>query len=106
VSEAERWIRFRLPDAPPSLIDSMAAAVRDSDSAIPDALADGAVALYARVATGAGGRGDAFPLLAADALLTHAFQAQAEVDPDGVATLAQRVGASGVLGSTAARVVG
>jgi len=106
VSEAERWIRVRLPDAPPSLIDSMAEAVRGSAAAIPDALADGAAALYARVATGAGGRGDAFPLLAADALLTHAFQAQAEIDPEGVAALAQRIGASGVLGATAARVVG
>jgi hypothetical protein len=39
---------------------------------------------------GRGGREDALALLAADALLTHALEAQAELDPDGVAEFAAR----------------
>jgi len=70
----------------------------DRDEAVPVALAEAALALYAAVARGSGGRDDALPLLAADALLTHAFEAQAEVDPNGVADLADRYGASGRLG--------
>jgi hypothetical protein len=104
--EAERWIRGRLGAAPASLIERMVEAVRGRDGAAAEAMADGAVELYAEVAAGAGGREDAFPLLAADALLTHAFQAQAELDPGRVPALAERIGASGLLGATASRVTG
>jgi hypothetical protein len=73
----------------------------DHDEAVPVALAEAALALYAQVARGSGGRDDALPLLAADALLTHAFEAQAEADPNGVADLADRYGAGGRLGMLA-----
>jgi hypothetical protein len=76
----------------------MVRALPDSDDAVPVALAEAALTLYAAVARGSGGRDDALPLLAADALLTHAFEAQAEADPEGVAELADRYGASGRLG--------
>jgi hypothetical protein len=71
---------------------------------VPDVLAEAAVSLYAEVAGGSGGREDALPLLAADALLTHAFQAQTEIDPDGVPDLARRWGAEGRLGELVAKI--
>jgi hypothetical protein len=80
----------------------MLAALPDDPAAgIPDALAEGALALYARVVAGSGGREDALPLLAADALLTHAFEAQAQLDPAGILALAQRLGATGRLAELA-----
>lgn len=104
MSPAEGWIRERLADAPPALLDAMAAALPADAPSVPDALAGGAAALLERVARGSGGREDALPLLAADALLTHAFQAQAEADPAGVAALAARWGGTGRLGELAARL--
>lgn len=76
----------------------MIAALPREGAAVPDALAGGALSLYRRVARGGGGREDALPLLAADALLTHAFEAQAELDPAGLEELALRWGARGALG--------
>ncbi len=94
---AAEWVRGRLGDAPPALLDAMLAALpADGGMPVPDALAAGALALYARLPA-TGGREDALPLLAADALFTHALEAQAELDPDGVAALAERVGAAGAL---------
>jgi hypothetical protein len=98
---AAEWVRGRLGDAPPALLDAMLAALpADADLPVPDALAAGALALYARLPE-TGGRADALPLLAADALFTHALEAQAETDPDGVAALAERMGAAGALGQMA-----
>ncbi len=104
MTPAEGWIRERLADAPPALLDAMAAALPDDAPSVPDALAGGAAALLETVARGSGGREDALPLLAADALLTHAFQAQAEADPAGVAALAARWGAAGRLGELGVRL--
>jgi hypothetical protein len=104
VTAAEAWVRDRLAGAPPALLDAMLAALpADADGPVADALAEGALALYARLlADGAGAmKEDALPLLAADALFTHALQAQAEVDPDGVAALAERIGAAGALAGLA-----
>jgi hypothetical protein len=95
------WLRGRLADAPPALLDTMLAALpADGELPVPDALAAGALALYARLPV-SGGRADALPLLAADALFTHALEAQAEADPDGVAALADRTGAAGALAELA-----
>ena len=95
---AERWLRGHVADAPPALVEAMAGALSaDEGEGVPDALAAGALRLYRRVLGGTGGREDALPLLAADALLTHALQAQAELDPDGVAGFARRWGAAGGL---------
>ena len=98
---AAEWVRARLADAPPALLETMLAALpADANLPIPDALAEGALSLYADLPA-TGGREDALPLLAADALFTHALEAQAEADPGGVAVLAERVGAAGALGRLA-----
>ena len=73
----------RVGDAPAGLLRTMVEALpTESTDSIPDSLAEGAMNLYAKVLAGSGGREDAILLLAADALLTHAFQAQAEYAPD------------------------
>lgn len=98
---AAEWVRGRLEDAPPALLDAMLAALpADAALPVPDALAAGALALYAGLPA-TGGREDALPLLAADALFTHALEAQAEADPGGVAALAERMGAAGWLAGLA-----
>lgn len=101
MSAAAEWLRVRLAGAPPELLDAMLAEVGEG-AEVPEALASASVSLYARVLRGTGGREDAVPLLAADALLTHALEAQAEADPDGVAELAARWGGAGRLGALAA----
>lgn len=98
MSAAEIWLRERVPDAPAELLATMVEALPLEPLPTPDAFAAGALALYERVAGGSGGREDALPLLAADALLTHAFEAQAEADPAAIATLAARWGVRGALG--------
>jgi hypothetical protein len=99
VSEAALWLRSRTLAAPGPLRDSMLHALAAThESTVPDALAEAAVALYSRVVADRGGRDQALPLLAADALLTHAFEAQAEIDPGGIPTLARRWGGAGRLG--------
>lgn len=102
MSEAERWLRERLATAPESLLEAMAAALPGERLDVPDALAAGALVLYGQVVRGSGGREDALPLLAADALLTHAFEAQAELDPAELESFANRWGAAGRLGEVAA----
>jgi hypothetical protein len=98
---AAEWVRGRLGDAPPALLDAMLAALPgDVRMPVPDALAAGALRLYASLPA-SGRREDALPLLAADALFTHALEAQAEADPDGVPALAERIGAAGALGRLA-----
>ena len=104
MTPAERWIRARLAGGPPALVDAMLAALpEDGDQPVAEAFAEAGLRLYAQLLRdGAGARReDALPLLAADALFTHALQAQAEADPDGVAALAERIGASGALAGLA-----
>jgi hypothetical protein len=76
----------------------MIAALPPAAASDADALAEAAIQLYASVAERSGGREDALPLLAADALLTHAFQAQAEVAPDALDDFARRWGGAGRMG--------
>lgn len=101
MSDAARWLRERADGAPDSLLREMTAALPAPAASVPEALAEGAMALYAAVVRGSGGREDALPLLAADALFTHAFQAQAELDPAGLAGLAERYGVAGRLSEVA-----
>jgi GAF domain-containing protein len=98
MSAAERWLRDHVSGAPPALMDAMVGALAgDAGEAVPEALAAGALNLYRGLLHGSGGREDALPLLAADALLTHAVQAQAELDPDAVDEFTRRWGAAGAL---------
>lgn len=83
------WLQAHLADAPADLLSTMAEAVASFDRLpVAEALAKGASVLYAEVVQGTGRREDALPLLAADALLTHAFEAQAELDPERLSTVA------------------
>lgn len=97
----EAWIREYLEGAPTPLLEAMVAALPADAPSDQDALAEGAVTLYQQVLAGNGGRDDALPLLAADALLTHAFQACAERDPDALAAFAETWGGGGRLGAVA-----
>ena len=101
MTAAAGWLRARLAGAPPELLHAMLAEVGDGED-VPEALASASAALYARVLRGTGGREDAPPLLAADALLTHSLEARAEDGPDGVAEFARRWGGAGRLGELAA----
>ena len=100
--DAEAWLRERIAGAPPALMQAMIDSLPDEAASVSEALVQGAVALYQTVAAGSGGREDALPLLAADALLTHAFQARAEEDPSGLSRFAEEVGARGRLGQVGA----
>jgi hypothetical protein len=92
------WLRGHAADSPPALMDAMLAALPAGESdTVADALAEGALGIYRALLDTAGGREDALPLLAADALLTHAVQAQAETDPDGLEAFDRRWGAAGAL---------
>jgi hypothetical protein len=99
MTPAARWLRGRLSDSPADLLEAMVGALPQDEGPVSEALAFGAMALYGRVLTGTGGREDALPLLAADALLTHAIEAQAESDPAGLAAFVERWGAAGRLGA-------
>lgn len=73
---------------PSALLQTMIEALPErADDAVPEALVAGALRLYAEVGRGSGGREFALPLLAADALFTHAFEAQAEMSPAGLEAL-------------------
>jgi hypothetical protein len=88
------WLEARRPAAPEGLAAHLAAAAQGSpaSSAIPDALAATGLRLLDRVtAASPSGRELAMDLLAADAFITYAFEAQAEQDVDGLAQLAARV---------------
>lgn len=87
----EQWLRARVAGAPEQLVSAMVAALPRTAGSVPEALAAGALELYSRVARGTGGRADAEPLLAADALFTHAFQAQAEISPEDLTGFASRL---------------
>lgn len=101
MSEAEAWLRDRLGDVPPELLHAMLGALPSCALPLPRALGEGALRLLAGLSGGGALRSDALPLLAADALLTHAFQAQAELDPDGIGPLASRLGPAGEIGALA-----
>lgn len=97
----EGWIRERLTAAPQRLVERMIDALPEYAATDADAFAEAALALYATVLLGSGGRADALPLLAADALLTHAHQACAEADPEALGEFALRWGGAGRLGEVA-----
>ncbi len=97
------WLEQRRPAPPPALAAHLAAAVAGSSppspptphpppEASPGRLVALGHRLLARVtATPGGGRELALDLLAADAFVTYAFEAQAEADVDGLTDLAERV---------------
>jgi hypothetical protein len=90
--ELLEWLSNRRPAPPAALRAHLEAALVDGTEALPQHLARLGADLLARVARQpAGGRELALDLLAADAFVTYAFEAQAETDVDGLARLAQDV---------------
>jgi hypothetical protein len=86
------WLAGRRPTPPPILRRHLTDLVVDSSETLPDHLADAGVALLGRVLSHPeGGRELALDLLAADALVTYAFEAQAEFDIGGLTGLARRI---------------
>jgi hypothetical protein len=91
-AEVLAWLESRRPAPPAALAACLAAAV--TDAALP--LSEHLALLGQRMLTGVadrpdGGRELALELLAADAFVTYAFEAQAEADVTRVATLADGV---------------
>jgi hypothetical protein len=101
VTDAVVWLEAYAGRAPAALLHEMTAALPEQAASVPVALAEAAMTLYAGVARGSGGRESALSLLAADALFTQAFQAQAQLDPRGLADLAAHYGAAGRLSEVA-----
>ncbi len=90
------WLESRSPAPPPALRARLRAVVTDSPELLPQHLAATGARLVQRVAEcDGGGRELALDLLAADALVTYAFEAQAEADVEGLIALAGRVGRQG-----------
>jgi len=88
------WLESRRPEPPAALARHLAGCVRDGGrpEPLPGHLAGIGCELLRRVAGNpGGGRELALDLLAADAFVTYAFEAQADADPAGLATLAGRV---------------
>ncbi len=90
-AEVLAWLDTRRPAPPAALRAHLDAAVTDSDERLPEHLADLGAAVLARV-TGVPERGRALALdlLAADAFVTYAFEAQTESAVDGLTALAAR----------------
>jgi hypothetical protein len=87
------WLRRRVPAPPAGLREHLEALATDSAAPLPEHLAILGTEVLARVAgQPAGGRELALDLLAADAFVTYAFEAQAEIDPAALSGLAERLG--------------
>jgi len=90
------WLARREPAPPETLRVRLAAYVTDREAPLPDHLALEGGALLASVAASSdAGRDRALDVLAADAFVTYAFEAQAEVDVTGLTALAERLGDGG-----------
>jgi hypothetical protein len=105
LSATERWLRDRLLEAPPELATDIRTLVRAAKDDSQDESGDAIAALLARaglagldeIVEGREGRESALRLLAADAALTLAFEAAAELDGD-IQALCTRLGPRGELG--------
>ena len=86
------WLDTRRPAPPAALRAQIKRAVTDAKLPLPAHLADVGRRLLTKVASRPeGGRELALDLLAADAFITYAFEAQAEADVGAVARLAEGV---------------
>lgn len=86
------WLDTRRPAAPAALRAQVARAVTDGPLPLPSHLVEVGRALLERVARRPEGRRElALDLLAADAFITYAFEAQAEQDVGGIAHMAEGV---------------
>lgn len=91
-AELVAWLDGRRAEAPPTLRAHLGSQLTDGAGTLPEDLAAHGRAALTRVLERArAGRELAFDLLAADALVTYAFEAQAERDPRGLVDLARRI---------------
>ena len=105
LAAVERWLDERLDEAPPELASDVRTLVRAVGDDALDESGDSIAMLLARaglsgldeIVDGRGGRETALRLLAADAALTFAFEAAAELEGD-VQALCTRLGPDGELG--------
>lgn len=109
----ERWLEERLGEAPPELSAEVRSLVRAVAAESQDESGDAVAMLLARaglsgldeIVDSRGGRESALRLLAADAALTLAFEAGAELNGD-VQALCTWLGPRGELGNRLARKAG
>jgi hypothetical protein len=93
-TEVLAWLEARQPRPPAALGAHLQAAAADSPEPLPEHLSHLGRDVLARVAGHPdGGRELALDLLAADAFVTYAFEAQAEADVTGLAALVAWVAA-------------
>ncbi|MDT8436530.1 MAG: hypothetical protein RRA92_07210 [Gemmatimonadota bacterium] len=113
-ARTDAWLAQRLAGAPPALAGEVGALVREAAARpvprlgggeVADLLAAAGLAALREVAGGSGSRAAALRLLAADAALTCAFEAAAELGGD-VAALCAAVGPAGALGGALAESSG
>ena len=98
VPDVRSWLAARQPAPPDRIGAHVMSAAAEASGALAETLARAGVTLLRRVAAAPeGGRELALDLLAADALITYAFEAQAETDVDGLIALAARLERSGDL---------
>lgn len=91
-AELVAWLDERRPEAPPTLRAHLGGQLTDGPGTLArDLAAHGRAALARVLERPRAGRELAFDLLAADALVTYAFEAQAELDPGGLVDLARRI---------------
>lgn len=100
-TRALEWLERRRPVPPQALLERMAEALGavgavSADDAdvppIPAALGAAALDRFRVVLAGPNDRAAALDLLAADALLTYAFEAAAEIGPDALEATARAFG--------------
>lgn len=98
-ADVRSWLGARQPAPPRGIAAHLAAAAPAGGGGTePERLARTGVDLLRRVAAHPrGGRELALDLLAADAFVTYAFEAQAEADVDGLIGLADRLARGGDL---------
>jgi hypothetical protein len=90
--DLEAWLEARRPAPPEALAARLRSLATDSPLALPEHLAALGRDVLRRVSAGpAADRTLALDLLAADALVTYAFEAQAEADVHNLGTLAVAV---------------
>lgn len=103
----EAWLSRRLEEVPPDLAAAVRRLLEPGAAPDPDRMATASLEGFERVAAGGDDRDRALELLAADALLTYAFEAASDPDLGGSAAsargLADRFGPAGELGRRAAR---
>ncbi|MFQ5678871.1 MAG: hypothetical protein ACE5HP_05370 [Gemmatimonadota bacterium] len=103
LEEARAWLEPRLARVPAELAEAIRSSLEAAaphvspSSSVADTLALAALEGFDRVLAGTRGRESAVHLLAADASLTYAFEAAAELGED-LLRLADRVGPRGRLG--------